>query len=65
MVNRWLHYGPLLVPGRSGGPAPPAEATLTVPPDPGRPAGAALAITLYFAQAGSVILRLPVGPALS
>jgi hypothetical protein len=57
IVDRWLHYGPLLVPGRSGGAAPPAAATLTVPP------GATLAITLYFAQAGSVTLRLPVGRA--
>jgi len=60
VVSRWLHYGPLLVPGRSGGPAPPAAATLTVPAGPARPAGMTLAITLYFAQAGSVILRLPV-----
>ena len=60
IVNRWLHYGPLLVPGRSGGAVPPADATLTVPAGPARPAGATLAITLYFAQAGSVILRLPV-----
>jgi hypothetical protein len=63
IVDHWLHYGPLLVPGRSGGPAPPADATLTVPPDASRPAGATLAITLYFAHAGSVILRLPVGHA--
>jgi len=60
VVNQWLHYGPLLVPGRSGGAAPPADATLTVPAGPAGPAGTALAITLYFAQAGSVILRLPV-----
>ena len=32
VVNRWLHYGPLLIPGRSGGPSPPAAATLTVQP---------------------------------
>ena len=63
IVDHWLHYGPLLVPGRSGGPAPPAAATLTVPPDAARPAGATLAITLYFAQAGSVTLRLPVSRA--
>jgi hypothetical protein len=60
IVDRWLHYGPMLVPGRSGGPAPAADATLTVPPDASRSAGPALAITLYFAHAGSVILRLPV-----
>jgi hypothetical protein len=64
VVDRWLHYGPLLVPGRSGGPTVPAAATLTVPAGSvpagsGRP-GATLAITLYFAQAGSVRLRLPV-----
>jgi hypothetical protein len=60
VVNHWLHYGPLLVPGRSGAPSPPANATLTVQPDGMVPAGATLAITLYFADAGSVILRLPV-----
>ena len=60
IVDHWLHYGPLLVPGRSGGPAPPADATLTVPPDASTTADATVAITLYFAQAGSVILRLPV-----
>ena len=62
VVDRWLHYGPLLVPGRSGGASPPAVATLTVPPGPARP-GATLAITLYFAHAGSVLLRLPVSRA--
>ena len=30
VVDHWLHYGPLLVPGRSGAPSPPANATLTV-----------------------------------
>ena len=63
IVDRWLHYGPLLVPGRSGGRAPPADATLTVPPGASRPAGPTLAISLYFAQAGSVVLRLPVSRA--
>ena len=63
IVDHWLHYGPLLIPGRSSGPAPPADATLTVPPDAARPAGATLAITLYFAQAGPVVLRLPVSRA--
>jgi hypothetical protein len=63
IVDHWLHYGPLLVPGRSSGPAPPADATLTVPPDAARPAGATLAITLYFAHVGSVVLRLPVSRA--
>ena len=60
VVDRWLHYGPLLIPGRSGGASPPAAATLTVPPGAVLPPGATLAITLYFAQAGSVLLRLPV-----
>jgi hypothetical protein len=63
IVDHWLHYGPLLVPGRSGGPAPPADATLTVPSGASRPAGATVAITLYFAQAGSVTMRLPVSQA--
>lgn len=60
VVDHWLHYGPLLVPGRSGAPSPPADATLTVQPEGTAPTGATLAITLYFADAGSVILRLPV-----
>jgi hypothetical protein len=59
VVDYWLHYGPLLVPGRSGGPSLPADATLTV--QPAAPlAGPILAITLYFAHAGSVTLHLPV-----
>jgi hypothetical protein len=60
LVNQWLHYGPLLVPGRSGAPSPPADATLTVQPAAPVPAGETLAITLYFAHADSVTLRLPV-----
>ena len=60
VVDQWLHYGPLLVPGRSGGPAPPADATLTVQQAARLPADAILAITLYFAHAGSVTLQLPV-----
>jgi hypothetical protein len=66
VVDQWLHYGPLLVPGRSGGPSPPATATLTVPAagiqpaGAAQPAGATVAITLYFANAGSVTVRLPV-----
>ena len=63
IVDHWLHYGPLLIPGRSGGPAPPADATLTVLAAAPWPAGATLAITLYFARAGSVILRLPISHA--
>jgi hypothetical protein len=60
VVDRWLHYGPLLIPGQSGGPSLPATATLTVPAGSSRAAGATLAVTLYFAHAGSVLLRLPV-----
>jgi hypothetical protein len=60
VVDTWLHYGPLLIPGRSGGASPPATATLTVQPGPALPPGTTLAITFYFANAGSVILRLPV-----
>ena len=65
VVDRWLHYGPLLIPGRSGGPSPPAAAVLTVPAGPpaARSPGTTLAITLYFAHAGSVRLRLPVSRA--
>jgi hypothetical protein len=60
LVNQWLHDGPLLVPGRSGGPSPPADATLTLQPAAPVPAGRILAITLYFAHAGAVTLHLPV-----
>jgi len=60
VVDHWLHYGPLLVPGRSGGPSPPATATLTVQPVAALPAGGILAITLYFAHSGSVTVHLPV-----
>jgi hypothetical protein len=62
VVNRWLHYGPLLIPGRPGGPSRPAAATLTVQSAGSLPGGR-LAITLYFAQAGPVTIRLPVGHA--
>jgi hypothetical protein len=63
VVGTWLHYGPLLIPGRSGGASPPAAATLTVQPGPALPPGTTLAITFYFARAGSVTLRLPVSAA--
>jgi hypothetical protein len=59
VVDRWLHYGPLLVPGRSGAPAQPAYATLMVQPL-ARSEVQTLAITLYFARAGAVTLNLPV-----
>ena len=60
VVDTWLHYGPLLIPGRSGGASPPAAVTLTVQPGSALPPGTSLAITFYFAHAGSVTLRLPV-----
>ena len=63
VVDAWLHYGPLLIPGRSGGPSPPATATLTVQPGSALPPGTSLAITFYFARVGSVTLRLPVSRA--
>jgi hypothetical protein len=67
VVDRWLHYGPLLVPGRSGGFSGPAVATLTVPagsvPAGSVRPGATLAVTLYFAHAGAVRLQLPVSRA--
>lgn len=59
VVEHWLHYGPLTVPGQSGGPAPPVDATLTVQPVT-RIAGPALTVTLYFAGGGVLSLPLPV-----
>jgi hypothetical protein len=59
-VAQWLHYGPLLVPGHARGVSLAADATLSVQPAASPPAGATLAITLYFAQAGPLTLRLPV-----
>jgi hypothetical protein len=58
VVNRWLHYGPLLIPGRSGGASPPATATLTVQPGSVERPGTIVAVTFYFASAGSVTLHL-------
>jgi hypothetical protein len=63
VVDTWLHYGPLLIPGRSGGASPPATATLTLEPGSALAPGASLAVTFYFAHAGSVTLRLPVSRA--
>ena len=63
VVDTWLHYGPLLIPGRSGGPSPPATATLTVQLGSAPPPGTSLPITFYFARAGSVTLRVPVSRA--
>ena len=62
-VDTWLHYGPLLIPGRSGGASSPATATLTVQLGSALPSGTSQAITFYFARAGSVTLRLPVSRA--
>ena len=59
VVDHWLHYGALLVPGRSGGSVPPASATLTVQ-QVTRTARQTLAITLYFAHAGALTMKLPV-----
>jgi hypothetical protein len=58
VVGQWLHFGPLLVPGRLYGPAPPAAATLMVPG--GSPLGRRLAVTLYFVHAGQLTLDLPI-----
>jgi hypothetical protein len=60
VVDRWLHYGPLLVPGRASAAAPPANATLTVDTGGRVPAGGTVAVTLYFATGGQVTLDLPV-----
>lgn len=54
VLQRWMHYGPLTVPGKSG-----ADAILTVQ-RAAPPPGGTLAVTLYFATAGAVVLRLPV-----
>lgn len=60
-VDRWLHEGPLLVPGQASGHARPAEATLTVSPDAVSPAAARkVAVTLYFADGGALVVALPV-----
>jgi hypothetical protein len=59
VVKHWLQYGPVPVPGQSGGPAAPVDATLTV--QPAAPvAGQTLTITLYFAGGGVMALSLPV-----
>jgi hypothetical protein len=58
-LDEWLHYGPLLVPGRAYGPSPAALGTLTVGPG-GASVARTLAITFYFAHAGQVTLDVPV-----
>jgi hypothetical protein len=60
VVGEWLHYGPLLVPGRTGGPVPPATATLTVPRAGAVTTAGKVAITLYFVGAGQLSLDVPV-----
>jgi hypothetical protein len=60
VVDRWLHYGPLVVPGRSSGAAPPARATLTVPAASRLPTHPDVSITLYFAHAGQITVDIPV-----
>jgi hypothetical protein len=59
VVERWLHYGPLQIPGQSSGQATPVDATLTVRP-PAPVASQTLTITLYFAGGGVMPLNLPV-----
>ena len=59
VVEHWLHYGPLPVTGRSAGPAPPVDATLTVQPVT-QVASTTLTVTLYFANGGVLPLTLPV-----
>jgi hypothetical protein len=59
VIEHWLHYGPLEIPGQSGGPAPPVAATLTVRPV-GSVASTTLTVTLYFANGGVLPINLPV-----
>ena len=61
VVEHWLHYGPLRIPGQSAvaAAAPPVDATLTVRPVT-RVAGGTLTVTLYFASGGVLPLTLPV-----
>jgi hypothetical protein len=59
VVNWWLHYGPLLVPGRNNGPATAATATLNLPAADLNASGGRVPVTLYFAHAGQVIVDLP------
>jgi hypothetical protein len=60
VVEQWMHYGPLVVYGTSPGSPGAADATLTVPPDSAARPGGTVAVTLYFARAGTLVLRLPV-----
>jgi len=58
VVSHWLHYGPLMVPGRSYGRAA-ASATLSLPTSGVRLRGS-LPVTLYFAHTGHLTLDLPI-----
>jgi hypothetical protein len=60
VLNQWLHYAPLPIPGRYAGPSLPADATITIKPVTPVAAGGMLPVTLYFAYAGAVTIRLPV-----
>lgn len=60
VVEQWMHYGPLVVYGTSAGSSAAADATLTVPAGSTARPGGTVAVTLYFARAGSLVLRLPV-----
>jgi hypothetical protein len=69
VVEQWMHYGPLVVYATSSGSsgssattaaAAAADATLTVPAGGAARPGGTVAVTLYFARAGSLVLRLPV-----
>jgi hypothetical protein len=60
VVSQWMHYGPLVVSGTSSGSPEAADATITVPRDGAARPGGTLAVTLYFARAGSLVVRLPV-----
>ena len=60
VVEQWMHYGPLVVYGTSAGSSAAADATLTVPAGSAARPGGTVAVTLYFARAGSLVLRLPV-----
>jgi hypothetical protein len=60
VVKRWMHYGPLVVYGTSAGSSATADATLTVAAGGAARPGETIAVTLYFARAGSLVLQLPV-----
>jgi hypothetical protein len=61
VIERWLHYGPLPVPGQTNGATPPVPATLTVQPVT-KIVSPTLTVTLYFAGGGVLPLTLPLNP---